>query len=150
MPTTDQVVPNTKSEILPFLGDVMGKVQAMNALFITAGYGVFFGVWSIVKGDIALFAKIWAALFLVASASIFIGWHVIGMVALNRTISKVAGDPFHPGWVAKAKIAIGDNAVRLGRWWPMALTVIFGTEIVGVGILVAGLLSSLAKGLPAA
>jgi len=123
--------------------DLLEKVIQVNGFFITAGYGTFFGVWAITREDLEIGARIWSCLFLLASAVVFVAWHMFGLIAMNFVIKSIAAEPAN-GWAGRMQAAIikrsNEIAQRFGI--PMTLLAAF-LALTGVGILAIGLVRTL-------
>ncbi|AMJ57374.1 MULTISPECIES: hypothetical protein [Stenotrophomonas] len=123
--------------------DLLEKVIQVNGFFITAGYGTFFGVWAIAREDLVIDARIWSCLFLLASAIVFVAWHMFSLMAMNFVIKSIAAEP-SDGWAGRIQTAIttrsSENAQRFGI--PITLLSAF-LALVGISILTIGLLRTL-------
>jgi hypothetical protein len=136
----------SRSESIQLLGALFEKLIAVNGFFITAGYGVFFGVWAIVKDDITAGDRILSCLWLLASAAIFVGWHVVGLMTMNAMIGGFAGRggrPVPPDPSKKlVRLALLSGRFMQARSYSVLLATVI-TALIGVGILIKGMISAL-------
>ncbi len=129
------------------------KAVAYTNIVVIAGYGGFFGLWSLTKGYLTATEARYAALSMLASASIFVGFEVfkmIGATFMLRKRAEILQDP-------KAKTDREELAKRLDdhekkfeswnvyvmrAWWIQVIGAVM-PALLGVGILY----SSLVRGL---
>src|SRR5688500_7617814 len=69
---------NSEQERMLLLGQMLDRLMAVNGFFITAGYASFFGLWAMVRDEIPSAYVVSSSLWLLLSAALFVGWHIIG------------------------------------------------------------------------
>lgn len=128
---------------LEFMAHLLERMMAVNGFFITAGYGTFFGIWAISKGSLGIHEQLWACLLLLMSASLFVGWHVFGIVTLNLTMRRIEAEPSE-GWAARAKAALHESMANIAKRYGMVVTgVSLAFALAGVAILAVGIVRAL-------
>lgn len=135
--------PRETQSRLELLAYLLEKVMSVNGFFISAGYGVFFGIWAFFKDTLPHATKVTAGLFLMVSASLFVAWHLISAVTLSCQVRAILNNPPQTrgrSWLAVVRIESSKLVQALGI--PMTL-VSAGLAAVGILILGVGLLRSL-------
>lgn len=128
---------------LDHMGNLLEKLIQVNGFFITAGYGTFFGVWTIVKDELPLQARLWSCLFLLVSAALFVLWHLYGLLAMNEVIHSIADEPAE-GKIARTRAALRDRNLKILPRFGIPITLTSAVlAFIGVCILATGLISSL-------
>ncbi|HEV2606509.1 MAG TPA: hypothetical protein VGT79_00870, partial [Xanthomonadaceae bacterium] len=113
MPTNNEEA--GKRALIELQAELVERVQGLNSLFVTAGYGTFFGIWAIAKDDISAFARLWSVLFLLLSATIFVGWHVVGLIATNRAVWNQIEETEPTKRAAKIRRGVANGTLKLAR-----------------------------------
>ena len=128
---------------MKLMHDLLEKVIQVNGFFITAGYGTFFGVWAIAREDLDIGARIWSCLFLLASAIVFVAWHMFGLMAMNFVIKSIAAEPAN-GWAGRMQVAIIARNTEIAKLFGIPMTLLSAfLALIGIGILVIGLIRTL-------
>ena len=123
--------------------DLLEKVIQVNGFFITAGYGTFFGVWAITREDLEIGARIWSCLFLLASAIIFVAWHMFGLMAMNFVIKSIAEEPAN-GWAGRIQTAMVLRSSEIAKRFGIPMTLLSAfLALAGISILAIGLIRTL-------
>lgn len=138
-----QISPSEASARIAHMHDLLEKVIQVNGFFISAGYGTFFGVWAVSRDALGLDERIWSCLFLLSSATVFISWHLYGLLSMNFVIKSLAADPAE-GWVARAKAALMERNSKIIQRLGIPMTLLSAAlGATGVAILATGLVRSL-------
>lgn len=132
-----------KERRLEFMGHLLEKMMAVNGFFITAGYGTFFGIWAIAKDSLGIHAQLWACLFLLMSATLFVAWHVFGVVTLNLTMKLIAAEPSE-GWAGRATASLHARMAEIAKRYGLVVTgVSLVFALAGVATLAIGIVRAL-------
>lgn len=129
------------------------KAVAYTNVIVIAGYGGFFGLWSLTRGYLTATEARYAGLSMLASASIFVGFEVFKMIGATFMLRKRAEILQNP----KAKTDRKELAKRLDEhekqfeywnvyvmraWWIQVIGAVI-PALLGIGILYSGLVRGL-------
>ena len=132
-----------RKERLELTAHLLERVMAVNGFFITAGYGTFFGIWAISRDSLGIHERLWACLFLLMSAGLFVAWHVVGIFMINLTMKLVTAEPAE-GWAARVTAEMQQRAVKAVQRYGMLVTgVSLALVLAGIATLAVGVIRGL-------
>lgn len=84
-------------QAINFQSRVFSQAQSHNQIFVGIGYATLITVWSATASNIPVFAMLISGICLLISASVFVGWTIVGMfvtyTTLMRTLKVYADGP---------------------------------------------------------
>lgn len=129
------------------------KQKAYTNLIIIAGYAGFFGLWQITKLYLSINQAIWAALFMLASVTIFVIWEVIRAFLLSRRLNIRAKAIFNSELLKTPKDFTNafiqyekeerNLSIYLDRFWLLTWIPTVGFGIIAIAVLAWAFVSRL-------
>ncbi|EGQ7800831.1 hypothetical protein P6A00_004601 [Vibrio parahaemolyticus] len=121
------------------------KMAAYTNLVVVAGYATFFGLWNLTKDILSPDQKLWSALLIAISASVFVIFEVTKNYFHSRNImklNKIVTDPKITASAPKVLAAFDKHNQKLnkhmlawGIWWHVSWVVSVVCGIAGAGVL---------------
>jgi len=121
------------------------KAMAYTNLIILAGYGAYFGLWQVTKGNITKRQAMWSALLMLASLVVFVIFQLWSLYFRSRSLLervRIMHDPENRASGTRLLAAFAENdsverrrSVRSGRVWHWVFMFTAISGLAGEGVL---------------